>query len=115
MKETIEHKRMRIKSRIKYESHHDKTKNRRMKRAVTFMAYRSRNLEKVQAGQFVRYCVKRGYIKRQPCEVCGSTDKIEAHHFKGYLQKCWLLVKWLCKKHHMMAHDNWAIEVEDRG
>ncbi len=43
--------------------------------------------------------VKRGKIKRLPCEVCGNPDS-EGHHYMGYQKKYALVVKWLCKRHH---------------
>lgn len=37
------------------------------------------------------------------CEVCGETKGVEAHHYKGYNIAYWLEVRWLCKKHHLVA------------
>lgn len=42
--------------------------------------------------------VKRGSIKKQPCEVCGAAQTLEAHH-EDYDKP--LEVKWLCRKHHL--------------
>lgn len=44
--------------------------------------------------------VKRGKLKKQPCEVCGS-EKVEAHH-DDYDKPA--EVRWLCKVHHVDLH-----------
>ncbi len=41
----------------------------------------------------------RGYIKRQPCEVCGD-PKTQAHHYLGYDWENAKKVRHLCFKHH---------------
>ena len=52
------------------------------------------------AHQTVRSALKRGLIRRGPCEVCGSSDT-EAHH-GDYWQP--LKVRWLCRLHHRQHH-----------
>jgi len=42
-----------------------------------------------------------GKIVEQPCEVCGTTESIEAHH-DDYSKP--LDVRWLCTKHHAEHH-----------
>lgn len=44
--------------------------------------------------------LKKGTIAKQPCEVCGSTEMVEAHH-KNYDKP--MDVNWLCVKHHNEA------------
>jgi hypothetical protein len=39
----------------------------------------------------------KGTLKTQPCEVCGSTVSVEAHH-EDYSRP--LDVRWLCNYHH---------------
>lgn len=53
--------------------------------------------EKIVAVQYVNNAIRDGRLFRKPCEVCGSTYKIEAHH-EDYLKP--LEVNWLCKEHH---------------
>jgi hypothetical protein len=44
--------------------------------------------------------LRRGLVVRQPCEVCGE-EKTDAHHH-DYDRP--LAVKWLCRRHHVLAH-----------
>jgi hypothetical protein len=42
-----------------------------------------------------------GLLKRQPCEVCGSTSRVHAHHDDHGKP---LEVRWLCPAHHRAWH-----------
>lgn len=44
---------------------------------------------------------RRGKLIPQPCQVCGSEDKIEMHH-PDYNQP--LLVEWFCRPCHVQLH-----------
>lgn len=52
------------------------------------------------AREKVRYAIRKGTLKREPCEVCG-VEESEGHH-TDYSKP--LEVKWLCKKHHDEVH-----------
>lgn len=43
------------------------------------------------------YLLRKGDIKRKPCEVCGSTAGLEMHH-DDYNDVG--RVRWFCKRHH---------------
>ena len=45
--------------------------------------------------------VKDGRLLREPCEVCGATDDVHAHH-NDYARR--LEVSWLCRTHHADHH-----------
>lgn len=60
---------------------------------------RTRN--QTAAGNAVRRALKRGDLVRQPCEVCGTTHQIDAHH-DDYSKP--LDVRWLCRSHHRLHH-----------
>lgn len=73
----------------------------RLKRAEKYSAYdKARDKLKVRARQSVRDRVRRGTIKRLPCEVCGDVNS-QAHH-KDYAKP--LDVVWLCQLHHQEEH-----------
>jgi hypothetical protein len=61
---------------------------------------RNRDRIKERARRAVRERVKRGTMKRLPCEVCGNPNS-QAHHH-DYSKR--FDVKWLCRKHHMELH-----------
>ena len=66
--------------------------------------WRSRNPEKHNAHNRLGYAVEAGRIERLPCEMCGSTVHVEAHHPFGYLGDLALAVWWLCNSHHNGMH-----------
>lgn len=55
-----------------------------------------------QARRKITYLVGKGKIKKHPCKKCGTLI-VEAHHYKGYDYP--LEIQWLCKKHHLKAHN----------
>ena len=57
---------------------------------------------KYRARRALKNAVYRGYIKRQPCEICGEL-KSHGHHYLGYEKENWRKVKWLCAIHHAQA------------
>lgn len=65
------------------------------------VTYRKANPIKCRAWNLVYRAIRRGDLHRQPCEVCGSKERIHAHH-DDYSKP--LIVRWLCRKHHMMHH-----------
>ncbi len=64
-------------------------------------AYQKRNPEKTKAQKMLNNRLASGKIQRQPCEVCGTTKKVQAHH-DDYSKP--LAVRWLCRKHHREFH-----------
>lgn len=61
----------------------------------------ARNADKKAARGILARALKAGRIKRQPCEVCGSDERIHGHHDDYALP---LQVKWLCAAHHRLLH-----------
>jgi hypothetical protein len=59
------------------------------------------NKLKKKAHQDVSYAILTGRLVRQPCERCGTTQHIVAHH-EDYNKP--LDVVWLCKHHHKERH-----------
>lgn len=56
-----------------------------------------------KANHVVRVAIRNGSLERRPCEKCGSTDRIHAHHC-NYFPSEWLNVMWLCTMHHGEWH-----------
>lgn len=59
------------------------------------------NKLKRKAHQIVGYAVQKGDLIRQPCERCGTTEKVIAHH-EDYHKP--LDIVWLCQHHHRERH-----------
>ncbi len=59
------------------------------------------NKEKRIAHKAVEWAIERGELTKKPCEYCGTTEKIHAHH-DNYARL--LNVMWLCAKHHYQRH-----------
>ncbi len=51
----------------------------------------------------VAKAIYNGELTRGACEVCGTTEQIEAHH-PDYSKQ--LEVEWLCRQHHTEFHRN---------
>lgn len=51
--------------------------------------------------EFTNNNIRSGFLVRQPCEVCKSEKKADAHH-DDYTKP--LDVRWLCRKHHNEHH-----------
>ncbi|CAB4176865.1 hypothetical protein UFOVP1672_51 [uncultured Caudovirales phage] len=64
-------------------------------------AWRANNNLKRRAHVLVGNGLRSGLLKRQPCERCGATERIDAHH-EDY--KFPLAVNWLCEPCHGKRH-----------
>lgn len=62
---------------------------------------RIRSPDKYKANSAVGNAVRDGRLIKKPCEVCGTEEKVEAHH-EDYSKP--LDVMWLCFKHHRERH-----------
>lgn len=60
------------------------------------------NQQKVEAHWKVTNAIKKGTLQRKPCENCGKTEKIDAHH-EDYSKP--LDVAWLCHRCHLRRHE----------
>jgi len=63
--------------------------------------YRKRNPAKAKAHAVISRLMRAGKLFREPCEECGSTDHIHAHH-DDYSKP--LNVRWLCAADHTQWH-----------
>lgn len=55
--------------------------------------------EKSNARAYAHVYLKRGKLKRQPCEVCGSAAQMHHDDYSRPLE-----VRWLCRFHHLELH-----------
>jgi hypothetical protein len=55
---------------------------------------------RLRARRYTSMAIKKGYLVRKPCEVCGC-EPGQAHH-EDYLEP--LKITWLCPKHHAELH-----------
>lgn len=63
--------------------------------------FQSQNPEKVAVHKEICNALRRGALTRGPCEVCGTTEKIQAHH-DDYTKP--YAIRWLCRTHHVELH-----------
>lgn len=56
--------------------------------------------KKANARSYVNEYLRRGKIKKEPCQVCGDNNS-QMHH-EDYSKP--LEVIWLCRKHHLELH-----------
>lgn len=67
---------------------------------INEIIYRERHPEKIEAQTKLRIAVKKGIVKKLPCEVCKSENS-QGHH-PDYTKP--LEVIWLCAVHHTKTH-----------
>ncbi len=63
--------------------------------------YRDRFPNKYKAHNLVNNSIRDGKLHAEPCEICGSNERVHAHH-DDYLKP--LNVRWLCAVHHHQWH-----------
>ena len=90
-------------NRVKARAEYAKTTKGRLKTIAAKQAWAERNPEKRKAHYATGNAIRDGNLIKQPCEVCSTTEDIEAHH-DDYTKP--LEVRWLCTKHHAEHHKN---------
>jgi hypothetical protein len=79
----------------------DRQRNKQPERLVHLARnarrWRKQHPERARAHSRVAYALRTGKLVKQPCEVCGSTENVHAHH-DDYSKP--LDVRWLCPLHH---------------
>ena len=63
--------------------------------------YRHKYPKKVKATTMVNNAIRNGKLFKEQCDVCGTTENVEAHH-EDYAKP--LNVRWLCSAHHKQWH-----------
>lgn len=82
---------------------YERERSRRPERRKAARGYlSSKDPAKRRANVAVGNALRDGRLVRQPCEVCGTTERVEAHH-DDYSKP--LDVRWFCFTHHReVAH-----------
>jgi hypothetical protein len=77
-------------------------KGKSVNREIT-KRYKEKNPHKVIAHSAIYNAIIAGKLKREPCEICGSTLSIQGHH-EDYANPYDVI--WLCIQHHKDLHQN---------
>ena len=91
-----------------YERLREQRPSRKAAKADRQRSHRAANPEKDRARRLVQKALRVGRITKQPCNVCGGVDRLQAHH-TDYSRP--LDIVWLCYGCHLAAHDKRAIEL----
>lgn len=99
--DVAKHYRETIDERRAYERERAQRPGRKAAAIVYQRTRRAKAPEKNRARQMVAAAIREGRLALKPCEVCGTTKKVQSHH-DDYAKP--LGVQWLCWTHHMEAH-----------
>ena len=99
--------RVRGKTKERRDSQNSNSKKYKLKIQESKKLWRNRNPEKYHAHRLVDNAIRGGRLLKQPCEVCGATEDVEAHH-ADYSKP--LDVRWLCYIHHNELHRKYDLE-----
>jgi hypothetical protein len=86
--------------KIEYYREYDRARGNRQSPEY-LSEYRDKYPNRYRAHNIVNNSIRDGKLHSEPCEVCGVTDSVHAHH-DDYLKP--LNVKWLCAAHHKEWH-----------
>jgi hypothetical protein len=79
-----------------------KTSKRRPSSTTYSRQYRKSHPEMRYAWHAVYQSIRNGrLVKPSECSLCGSSQRIQAHHHKGYDRAHWQDVVWLCRACHI--------------
>lgn len=95
--------------RVEARKQYAKTEAGKLSHHRAVQNYRRRYPERSRARAAVFRALQTGRLEREPCKVCGTEQKLEAHH-GDYSQP--LKVVWLCVDHHKAVHRK-EIEVDE--
>jgi len=92
-------------SNIEYYKKYEKERFNRPSRKKQQRKYqqerRKKHPKKYKAHYLTSNAIRDGRLIPQPCEVCGTTNNVQAHH-DDYNKP--LNVRWLCFSHHRQEH-----------
>lgn len=88
---------------ILYEKERNKRSIRKEQKKRYGVLRKKRYPGKVKANQVVSNAIRDKKLTRKPCEVCGTQERVQAHH-RDYRRP--LMINWLCFNHHKEWHLN---------
>lgn len=97
-----------------YEHSRNQTPARKEMLQREMRRHRAENPDKYRARTAVSNALRDGRLSKKPCQMCGTTDRVQAHHH-DYSKP--LDVEWLCfachrKDHgHVVSADVWPTKV----
>ena len=59
--------------------------------------------KKANARNYTNVYIRRGVLNQQPCQECGTSERVEPHHVDYDSPLC---VFWLCRPCHLAHHNN---------
>lgn len=101
IKYKVEYRKKNHKKLLEKQKQYQKTKAGKKTSARSGKKYRLMYPDRCKANAKVGSALKYGKIKRRPCELCGETTRVHAHH-EDYSKP--LDVVWLCDMHHRIHH-----------
>jgi hypothetical protein len=92
----------------KYDIDRAKTPKRKLESRIVSNRMREEYPEKYMAQTMTGNALRDGKITRMPCERCGATNRVHAHH-DDYLKP--MDVMWLCPADHKKRHQEigWGV------
>ena len=87
-------------SKIDYYREYDRKRGNRQTKEY-FDSWKSKYPNKYKAETMVGNAIRDKKLFKEPCEVCGTEERLHAHH-DDYLKP--LNVRWLCASHHRQWH-----------
>lgn len=70
---------------------------------ASYKLQRENSPEKLNARSAVGQALVKGELTKGRCRWCDTSEDVEAHH-ESYLERDWLNVWWMCKRHHTERH-----------
>ena len=100
IRDAAKHKKFRDK-RIQQMKEYAKTDFSKLSSKLSKLKWKEKNKEKRKSHIIVGNAIRDKKLLKEPCKVCGSTERVHAHH-DDYSKP--LDVRWLCAAHHRQWH-----------
>lgn len=109
-KDAVRRRYQEVGGRPEYEREREKRPERKQQKSNAQQRHRANNPLKYKARNAVNNAIRDGRLVKGPCEVCGTTERVQAHH-DDYTKP--LKVHWLCFQHHREDEHEQKIRADD--